>query len=137
MSTPIIGGSRARFEPVRRKIEESQMNALRDILPDYDVLAACRDAGHELRGRLLTPVVTVFHMIAAAEALSEPFVRRRGHRVANVDGFCSSMECNPSLNGAFGASNGRHGVPRIRPREVLPRLPAASCGSRGAAGATS
>ncbi len=42
------------------------MNALRDILPDSQILAACRDAGHEFRKRLLTPVVTVFHMIAAA-----------------------------------------------------------------------
>lgn len=159
MSTSIIGGFRSRLESVRRKIEESQMNALRDILPDSDVLAACRDAGHEFRARLLTPVVTVFHMIAAAvwpeksfrsawqssgaphvssgsladararlplgvvsalfdkvagaaEALSEPFVRWRGHRVVNVDGFCSSMEDEPSLHEAFGTSNGRHGVAR-------------------------
>lgn len=159
MSTSIIGGFRARLESVRRKIEESQMNALRDILPDSDVLAACRAAGHEFRARLLTPVVTVFHMIAAAlrpegsfrsawqssgaphvstgslsdararlplgvvsalfdtvagaaETLSEPFVRWRGHRVVNVDGFCSSMEDNPGLHEAFGTSNGRHGSGR-------------------------
>jgi len=66
MSGPIIGGFRSRLESVRRRIEVSQMNALRDILPDSQILAACRDAGHEFRKRLLTPVVTVFHMIAAA-----------------------------------------------------------------------
>ena len=132
------------------------MNALRDILPDAEVLSACRYAGHEFRARLLTPVVTVFHMIAAAlwpeksfrsawqssgappvssasladararlplgviaalfdkvaaaaQTLSEPFVRWRGHRVVNLDGFCSSMEDNPDLHEAFGTSNGRHG----------------------------
>jgi hypothetical protein len=159
VSTSIIGGFRARLESVRRKIEESQMNALRDILPDERILSACRAAGHEFRRRLLTPVVTVFHMIAAAlwpegsfrsawessgaprvssgslsdarsrlplrvidalfgevaaaaETLSEAFVRWRGHRVVNIDGFCSSMEDNPSLHEAFGTSNGRHGPGR-------------------------
>ncbi len=42
------------------------MNARRDVLPDSQILTACRDAGHDFRTRLLTPVVTVFHMIAAA-----------------------------------------------------------------------
>ncbi len=159
MSSSIIGGFRSRLESVRRRIEASQMNALRDILPDSQILAACRDAGHEFRRRLLTPVVTVFHMIAAAlwpeksfrsawqssgappissgsladararlplrviavlfdkvagaaQTLSEPFVRWRGHRVFNLDGFCSSMEDNPALHEAFGTSNGRHGPGR-------------------------
>jgi hypothetical protein len=159
VSTSIIGGFRARLESVRRKIEESQMNALRDILPDSEIISACRELGHEFRRRLLTPVVTVFHMVAAslcpeksfrsawqstgaprvssgsladararlplrvidalfdkvtaaAETLSEAFVRWRGHRVVNVDGFCSSMEDNPELHEAFGTSNGRHGAGR-------------------------
>ena len=48
----------------------------------------------------------------AAQKLSEPFVRWRGHRVMNLDGFCSSMEDNPELHEAFGTSNGRHGAGR-------------------------
>ncbi len=159
MSTSIIDGFRSRLESVGGKTQESQMNALREILPDSQILAACRDAGHEFRRRLLTPVVTVFHMIAAAlwpeksfrsawqstgaprvgsgsladararlplrviatlfgkvtaaaQTLCEPFVRWRGHRVMNLDGFCASMEDNPDLHEAFGTSNGRHGTGR-------------------------
>lgn len=159
MSTHIIDPFRSELESVRRRIEGSQMNALRDILPDEEIHSACRDVGHEFRSRLLTPVVTVFHMIAAAlwpensfrsawqstgaprvssgsladartrlplgvvsalfdrmtdaaQRLSEGYVRWRGHRVVNIDGFCSSMEDNPELHEAFGTSNGKHGVAR-------------------------
>ncbi len=159
MSTRIIDPFRSELESIRRRIEGSQMNALREILPDEQIHSACREVGHEFRSRLLTPVVTVFHMIAAAlwpensfrsawqstgaprvssgsladartrlplgvisalfgkvtdaaQALSEPFVRWRGHRVMNVDGYCSSMEDNPELHEAFGTSNGRHGAGR-------------------------
>ena len=66
MSTHIVDPLCSELESVRRKIEGSQMNALRDILPDEEIHSACRDAGHEFRSRLLTPVVTVFLMISAA-----------------------------------------------------------------------
>ena len=159
MSSSIIGRFGSRLEPVRRKIEESQLNALRELLPDSAIVQACRDAGHEFRRRLLTPVVTVFHMIAAAlwpeksfqaawqasgcgrvdtgglsrarerlpfdvmarlfdrvadaaAALGECFVAWRGHRVFNIDGFCSSMEDNPELHAEFGTCNTKHGPGR-------------------------
>ena len=159
MSAHIIDPFGAELESIRTRIRGSQMNALRDILPDEQIHAACRKIGYEFRRRLLTPVVTVFHMIAAAlwpensfrsawqstgappvssgsladararlplgvisalfdkvaataQRLSEPFVRWRGHRVANVDGYCVSMEDNAELHEAFGTSNGRHGAGR-------------------------
>ena len=58
MSSSIIGRFGSRLEPVRRKIEESQLNALRELLPDSAIVQACRDAGHEFRRRLLTPCFT-------------------------------------------------------------------------------
>ncbi len=159
MSTHVIDPFGSELESIRTRIHGSQMNVLRDILPDEQILSACREAGHEFRRRLLTPVVTVFHMIAAAlwpensfrsawqstgaprvssgsladartrlplgvvsalfdkvtdaaQRLSEGYVRWRGHRVVNIDGFCSSMEDNPELHEAFGTSNGRHGAGR-------------------------
>jgi hypothetical protein len=159
MFTHFIDHFGAKLESIRERIHSSQMNALREILPEEEIHSACREAGHEFRRRLLTPVVTVFHMIAAAiwpensfrsawqstgaprvssgsladartrlplgvisalfdkvtgaaQKLSEPFVRWRGHRVINIDGFCSSMEDNPELHEAFGTSNGLHGVAR-------------------------
>jgi hypothetical protein len=44
VSTQFIGPFRSRVESVRRRIEESQLNAVRELLPDSQVLAACRDA---------------------------------------------------------------------------------------------
>ena len=67
MSSPSVGGSRGRAESVRRKIEESRLNAVREPLPGRAVIDACREeAGHEFRRRLLAPVVTVSHAFAAA-----------------------------------------------------------------------
>ncbi len=66
MSGSNIDSFTAQVEAVREKIESSQLNALRDILPDRIILDACREVGHTFRRRLLGPVVAVFHMIGAA-----------------------------------------------------------------------
>lgn len=66
MSTSSVGGFRSELEAVRDKLREGHLNALRDILQDSAILAACTEVGHTFRKRLLTPVVAVFHMIAAA-----------------------------------------------------------------------
>ena len=61
-----VGGWGGEVESVRRKIEESQLCALRELLPDSAIHGSCARCGYEYRRRLLTPVVVVFHMIAAA-----------------------------------------------------------------------
>jgi hypothetical protein len=66
MSGSSVGGFGAELEAVRSNLRESHLNALRNVLRDDDILSACREVGHEFRKRLLTPVVAVFHMIAAA-----------------------------------------------------------------------
>ena len=66
MSSSSVGSFRSELEAVRAGLRGSHLNALRNILKDSDILNACREVGHEFRKRLLTPVVAVFHMIAAA-----------------------------------------------------------------------
>lgn len=66
MSVPTVGSFRSELEAVRTKLREGHLNAVREVLKDSDILAACREVGHEFRDRLLAPVVAVFHMIAAA-----------------------------------------------------------------------
>ena len=66
MSSSSVGNFGSELEAVRESLRESHLNALRDTLKDSDILGACREVGHKFRKRLLTPVVAVFHMIAAA-----------------------------------------------------------------------
>lgn len=66
MSSSSVGIFRSELEAVREELRGCHLNALRDILDDSAVLAACREVGHKFRKRLLTPVVAAFHMIAAA-----------------------------------------------------------------------
>ena len=66
MSNSSVVSFRSELECVRAELREGHLNAVRDILTDRDILAACREVGHGFRNRLLTPVVAVFHMIAAA-----------------------------------------------------------------------
>jgi Transposase DDE domain len=61
-----IGNKRSDLEEIRKRFEEGQLNALRDILPDKVILQACIDNGMDYRKRLLTPIVTVFHYLATA-----------------------------------------------------------------------
>jgi hypothetical protein len=47
--------------------------SIRKILPDKAILQACRDGGYSFRHRLITPVVTVLHMLLAAIWPEESF----------------------------------------------------------------
>lgn len=54
-----------KLEQVREEIESGQLNALRELLPDEVIREICEDCGYYFRTRLLTPLVTIFHMISA------------------------------------------------------------------------
>lgn len=55
------------------KLEQVTFNSVRKILPDRVITQACRDAHHTYRRRVLTPIVTVLHMILAAIWPEESF----------------------------------------------------------------
>lgn len=54
-----------KLEQVRKEIECGQLNALRELLPDEVIKQICEESEYYFRTRLLTPLVTIFHMIGA------------------------------------------------------------------------
>jgi len=61
-----IGGSAVKLEAVRRRLEETQLNAVRELLTDKVITTICSECGYYFRERIFTPLVTIFHMIGAA-----------------------------------------------------------------------
>ncbi len=61
-----IGHRKKKLKEVRRRLESSQLNAVRELLPDSTIKGICEECGYYFRTRLLTPLVTIFHMVAAA-----------------------------------------------------------------------
>ena len=65
MNNKGIEWRRKKLEQFREQLESGQMNAVREILPDRVIEQICEDCQYYFRTRLLTPLVTVFHMISA------------------------------------------------------------------------
>jgi hypothetical protein len=55
-----IGQSATDLERFGALLRASPLTALREMLPDEEILDACRAAGHAYRNRLYGPVVTEF-----------------------------------------------------------------------------
>ena len=68
-----IGKRRAYFERISGILRESPLSALRQMLPDNDILSACGEVGHRYRNRVYDPVVTVFHYLLQAIQREESF----------------------------------------------------------------
>ena len=68
-----IGTDASGSSSVSSKLEQVSFNAIREVLPDRVIEQACRDCGHTYRQRVLTPVVTVLHMILSAIWPEESF----------------------------------------------------------------
>ncbi len=54
-------------------LREAPLVALRQMLPDSEIMTACEAAGHRFRRRLYDPVVTVFHFLLKAVQREESF----------------------------------------------------------------
>jgi Transposase DDE domain len=54
-----------KLEQVREEIESGQLNGLRELLPNGVIKGICEECGYYFRTRLLTPLITIFHMISA------------------------------------------------------------------------
>lgn len=64
--TNSIGGSVSKLEEVRRRLESTQLNAVRELLTDNAITRICNECEYYFRERIFTPLVTIFHMIGAA-----------------------------------------------------------------------
>ena len=60
-------------EAISSQLESVTFNSIRKTLPDHAILGACRQEDYDYRCRVITPVVTVLHMITAAIWPEESF----------------------------------------------------------------
>ena len=65
MNSRDIEWRKKKLEQIREQLESGQLNAVRELLPDRVIQKACEDCQYYFRTRLLTPLVTIFHMIGA------------------------------------------------------------------------
>lgn len=68
-----IGISGSNLEATRVRLQEGQLTAVRELLPDEAIWQACASARYTYRRRLLTPLVVVFHYLSAALWPEESF----------------------------------------------------------------
>lgn len=61
-----IGMSGGSLEEIQRRLRGGPLTALRQLLPDQDILEACREVNHCYRERTFGPVVTAFHFLLQA-----------------------------------------------------------------------
>ena len=65
MNNKDIEWRREKLKQEREKLESGQLTALRELLPDEVLREICEECRYEFRSRMLTPLVTIFHMISA------------------------------------------------------------------------
>jgi hypothetical protein len=102
-----IGDGVASLKEIREKLGETTLSSVRKVLPDRAIHEACAAAGHAYRRRLLTPVVTVLHVVMAAIWPEESFA-------ASWQVIWDAMVSR--LSGAAGQSPPRSSVTRARSR---------------------
>jgi hypothetical protein len=73
MSNKNIDPAAENHKSIFDKIEEMTFNSIRKILPDKAIEDACNAVGYRYRQRMITPIVTVLHMILAAIWPEESF----------------------------------------------------------------
>jgi hypothetical protein len=69
----VIGRTACTLESIRTELREGTFNSIRQVLPDRAITQACREAEYPYRTRLISPIVTVLHMVLAALWPEESF----------------------------------------------------------------
>ena len=73
MPVTIIGKDASSSSGISSALQQVTLNSVRKILPDAVIERAARHCGHTYRSRVLSPVVTVLHMILASLWPEESF----------------------------------------------------------------
>jgi hypothetical protein len=73
MPTKDIDFASKNHKNISEKIESVTFNSIRKVLPDKAIKDACDASGYRYRQRIITPIVTVMHMILAAIWPEESF----------------------------------------------------------------
>lgn len=109
MSNKNIDSAAENHKSISNKIEQVTFNSIRRVLPDKAIEEACRTAGYQHRHRIITPVVTVLHMILAAVWPEESFAA--GWQVLWTS-FSSRFNDNAGKSPSLGSvAKARHRLP--------------------------
>lgn len=104
-----VGTATARLEEIREKLRTVSFNAVRKVLPDGAIVAACQRAGYTYRERLISPCVVVLHMVLAAiwpeESFAASWQLLWENMVAHLPGACGHEP------GSGTVAKARHRVP--------------------------
>jgi hypothetical protein len=73
MSSNVFGIRGENSSAISQKIVASTLNAIQQLLPESTIQQICHQVGYTYRDRVLTPAVTVLHMILAALWPEESF----------------------------------------------------------------
>lgn len=73
MFSKSIGKMVTKTSSISTQFDSITFNSIRKVLPDRAILDACHHAGYQYRRRLISPVLTVLHMITAAIWPEESF----------------------------------------------------------------
>lgn len=73
MSTKRIGTTPRNSANISSQLEQITFNSIRKALPDKTIINACLEAHHKYRCRMITPILTVLHMVLAAIWPEESF----------------------------------------------------------------
>jgi hypothetical protein len=60
-------------EKICDQLEKITLNSIRKVLPDSAIQQACNEVSYQYRRRVITPIITVLHMILAAIWPEESF----------------------------------------------------------------
>jgi hypothetical protein len=61
-----IEKKRKKLKEKRKELEETQLTALRELIPNHAIKTICERCRYFFRERFLTPIIIIFHMIGAA-----------------------------------------------------------------------
>ena len=73
MSAKDIDTASKNHEKISEKIEPITFNSIRKVLPDKAIKYACDTVNYKHRRRIITPIITILHMILAAIWPEESF----------------------------------------------------------------
>ena len=77
-----IDSTSKNHENISEKIESISFNSIRKVLPDNAIRYACDKVGYKYRRRIITPTVTILHMVLNAIRDSHLFFS------AEISGIC-------------------------------------------------
>ncbi len=66
MDNKNIEWRKKKLKQLREEIESGQLNALRELVPNQMIDDLCEASGYRFRKRLLSPLITILHMVSAA-----------------------------------------------------------------------